>query len=167
MIAIVVAKAKNGVIGASNDLPWYLPADLRHFKELTSGHTVVMGRKTFDSIVSRLGKPLPQRKNIVVTRNESFEHEGVEVAHSVNEAVAKAEGESIFIIGGAEIYSASLPLVDTLYITEVHAEIAGDTYFPELQKEDWYEVSRESHDADDKNNFPYSFVTLKRVHERI
>lgn len=158
MISLIVAKAHNNVIGSKNDLPWYLPADLRHFKEVTTGHTVVMGRTTFNSIVSRLGKPLPNRQNVVITRDEDFSHHEVAVIHSIHEI--KELGD-VFIIGGAEIYRQTVDMADRLYITEVAADIEGDTYFPVLSAS-WQEISRESHTADEKNQYNYDFVVYER-----
>lgn len=162
MLSIVVAAAKNNVIGRSNDLPWYLPADLRHFKEITTGGTVIMGRKTYESIYARLGKPLPNRRNIVVTR-EQRETDGVEFVHSVKEALELAgQNKEAFVIGGAQIYEQALPLVNKIYMTEVAADINGDTFFPDLDKSVWRETSRESHSSDEKNEYDYAFVTLER-----
>jgi dihydrofolate reductase len=161
MISIVVAQARNRVIGKSSDLPWYLPADLKHFKDLTTGHAVIMGRKTHDSIFARLGKPLPNRANIVVTHQEDFAPKGVIVAHSVEEALGLAEGE-VFIIGGAQIYEQALPYVDSIYLTQIEADIDGDTYFPELNSAEWTQTAQEAHVADDKNQFDYTFITLER-----
>lgn len=154
--------ANNRVIGKSNDLPWYLPADLKHFKELTTGHAVIMGRKTFDSIVQRLGMPLPNRTNIVVTRDQDYKSEGVIVAHSIEEAIRDAKDQEIFVIGGEQIFNLALPLTDRLMTTEVSANIDGDTYFPEYDKNTFVEVAREDHVKDDKNPYNYSFVTLQR-----
>lgn len=166
MIAIVVAKAENNVIGSKNDLPWYLPADLRHFKSVTTGHTVVMGRHTFESIYNRLQGPLPNRRNIVVSRSLDTIPTGFELARSVDEAIsmAKESSDDCFIIGGQQIYSDSLErnLVDTIYLTEVHAAIEGDTIFSTLDPNLWQEVSREDNLKDDKNPYNYSFIVLKR-----
>lgn len=162
MISIIVAMAKNRVIGKSNDLPWYLPADLKHFKEVTTGHSVVMGRKTFDSIVQRLGKPLPNRQNIVITRDENYQSPGVYVAHTIEEALQKAKDKNVFVIGGEQIFALALPLADRLIITEVNADIDGDTYFPEFNTAEFSEVAREDHQKDAKNSYDYSFVTLQR-----
>ncbi len=138
-IAIVVAMAANRVIGRDNQLPWHLPADLKHFKQLTLGKPVVMGRKTYASI----GRPLPERTNIVVTRDRDYEAPGCVVVHSLDEALAAAgEAAEVMVIGGAGIYRQVLPRTDTLYLTEVHAEFEGDTLFP----------------------WPYSFMELKRMH---
>lgn len=162
MLSIVVASAKNQVIGQSNDLPWYLPADLRHFKDITTGGTVIMGRRTHDSIIQRLGKPLPNRRSIVITR-EGLSLDGVVFVHSIQEAIAASESDAdSFIIGGAQIYQQALPYVQRIYMTEVDADIKGDTYFPAIDKNEWEETSREPHRKDDKNPYDYSFVTLQR-----
>lgn len=160
MIAIVVAMAEGGVIGERNHLPWYLPADLKHFKEITSGHTVVMGRTTFESILARLGKPLPNRRNVVLTRDRTFLHEGVETIHDV--ASIPKLAEPVYVIGGAQVYAATLDMADTLYVTEVHARIQGDAHFPTLDSAKWREVSRERHAADEKNEYNYDFVVYER-----
>lgn len=158
MISIIVAKANNNVIGSKNDLPWYLPADLRHFKEITIGQTVVMGRTTFNSIVTRLGKPLPNRQNVVITRDPGFKYPEVKVVHSIDSI--KGLGD-LFVVGGADIYRQSIDMADRLYITEVHADIEGDTYFPELG-DSWKEILREPHKADEKNQYDYDFVTYEK-----
>lgn len=164
MIAFVVARAQNDVIGKSNDLPWYLPADLKHFKQVTTGHTVVMGRKTYESIYNRLKGPLPDRRNIVISRNIRQLPEGFELADSLETAFALARDKDVFIIGGATLYSECLQkgLVDTIYLTDVHANIDGDTFFPKLDPSQWQEQSREHHQADDKNPYDYSFALLKK-----
>lgn len=163
MIAAVVAIAHGGVIGNENDLPWYLPADLRRFKQLTTGHAVIMGRKTADSIVARLGHALPDRKNIVVTRQDAYDQQGFVTAHSIEEALRLAGTGDTFVIGGAQIYDLTLPFLDTIYATLVDAEIDGDAYFTVLNDTRWQEVAREHHDADDKNQYPYDFVELRRA----
>lgn len=154
--------AHGGVIGARKDLPWYLPADLRHFKQLTTGRTVIMGRTTCDSIFARLGHALPNRRSIVLTRDMSYRPQGVEVVHSVNDALALVGGDAD-ILGGQQVYEQFLPYLDRLYITEVDADIAGDTYFPELDRSQWHEVAREAHERDEKNPYDYAFVTLDRI----
>lgn len=159
MLSIIVAKARNNVIGSHNDLPWYLPADLKHFKQLTTDHTVIMGRKTFESIVTRLGKPLPDRRSVVLTRDTGFLYPGVEVIHSVDSI---RRFDNAWIIGGAELYRQTIDLADQLYITDVHADIPGDTYFPLLGTE-WRETSRETHQADDTNQFDYDFAVYERT----
>ena len=158
MIAIIVAKADNNVIGSKNDLPWYLPADLKHFKNVTLGHAVVMGRNTFQSILDRLHKPLPGRENIVLTRDNAFAYEGVRVIHNVDDI---NQLDEVFIIGGAEVYKQTIDLADTLYVTEVHAAIDGDVVFPDID-DAWTESSREHHKSDEKNQYDYDFVTYKR-----
>ncbi|MGB3023262.1 MAG: dihydrofolate reductase [Candidatus Saccharimonadales bacterium] len=160
MISLIVAKSDNDVIGSHDGLPWYLPADLRHFKQLTTGHTVVMGRKTFDSIISRLGHPLPERRSIVVTRDVEFTYDDVEVIHDV--ASIRKLADRVFVIGGGEIYRQTIDHADVLYVTEVHADIDGDVTFPTIDAQVWRETSREPHVRDDKNQYDYDFVTYER-----
>ncbi len=158
-LELVVAAARNGVIGRDNGLPWRLPADLAHFKRVTLGHPILMGRRTWDSI----GRPLPGRQNIVLTRDRSFRAAGATVVHSLAEArAAAADAGRLMVIGGAEIYRACLADADVLHLTEVDAELDGDARFPAWRREDWQEVSREAHPADERHAYPYSFVTLKR-----
>ncbi|WP_462265049.1 dihydrofolate reductase [Mucilaginibacter sp.] len=157
-ITIVVAIAQNKAIGKNNQLLWHLPADLKHFKEITSGHTIIMGRKTYDSI----GKPLPNRRNIVITR-QALQLPGCEVVPSLNAALALCQNETeLYIIGGAQIYKEALPLTDTIYLTEVHQSFEADTFFPEIRPEEWEEILRQNHAPDEKNALSYSFVTLRR-----
>ncbi len=146
-LGIIVAVAANGVIGAQGDLPWRLPEDLRHFKQITLGHAIIMGRATWDSI----GRPLPRRRNIVVTRNRSFRADGVEVAHSLDEALtlARTTDPEPFVIGGASLYAEALPRATRLEITEVHAEVPGDTWFPGFDRGAFTEVSRRAGDGVD------------------
>lgn len=145
MIAIIAARAANGVIGKRNDLPWYLPEDLKRFKELTTGHTVIMGRNTYESIINRLGKPLPNRKNIVITRNPDYVvAEGVEKFSSLPEALT-AQDSDVFLIGGQRIFEEGLGLADTLYLTELHKDYDGDVYFPEFDQSKWHREIEESH----------------------
>jgi dihydrofolate reductase len=156
--SIIVAIAKNNAIGKNNQLLWYLPNDLKHFKDVTSGHTVIMGRKTFDSV----GKPLPRRRNIVVTRQD-ISIEGCEVVKSIEAALALCAGEDeAFIIGGAEIYRQSIHLTDRIYLTQIDQDFDGDTFFPELNPAVWKETKRENFEPDDKNKLKYSFITLQR-----
>jgi len=158
-ISLVVAVAANGVIGQGDRLPWHLPADLRHFRALTLGKPIVMGRRTHFS----LGRPLPERRNIVLTRDKGFHALGCEVVHSVGEALAAvADAREVMVIGGADVYRQFLPLASRIHVTEVHAEFSGDTRFPDLRREDWVEVAREEHSADDRNPFRFDFVTLER-----
>lgn len=158
ILSIIVAIAKNHAIGKDNKLLWYLPNDLKHFKNTTSGHTVIMGRKTFDSV----GKPLPKRRNIVITR-QAISIEGCEVVDSLEAAIAlcKAEDE-VFIVGGAEIYRQAIPLTDRIYLTIIDHEFDGDTFFPELNPDEWQESKREDFEPDEKNKYKYSFITLVR-----
>jgi dihydrofolate reductase len=156
---IVVAMAKNRTIGIDNTLPWRCPEDLKHFKQLTMGHHMIMGRKTFDSI----GRPLPGRTTVVVTRDPNLKIEGCLMAHSLGEAIAAcANAEQIFIVGGAEIYAQALPLVDTLYITEIQQDIDGDAHFPEFDRNTWLEVSREARHQEIPQPLEYHFVTYRR-----
>lgn len=162
MISIIAGIGRNNEIGKSNTLLWHLPADLMYFKKITSGKTIIMGRKTFESI----GRPLPNRQNIVITRDTSFTKEGIAVAHSLTQAISLSgnspEGE-IFIIGGAEIYKQAIDLADKLYITHINAEDKdADAFFPVIDKNIWHEVSRTENKADDKNPFDYSFVIYKK-----
>jgi dihydrofolate reductase len=158
MISFVVAMDENRAIGKDNDLPWYLPNDLKHFKKTTMGKPVVMGRKTYESI----GKPLPGRENIVVTRDQSYHAEGTITVHSVDE-VLQWEAEEICVIGGTEIFKLFLPVADRLYITEIHHTFDADTYFPELSDEDWAEVSRTAGIVDEKNKYPHEFVVYEKI----
>lgn len=160
MLSLIVAMAENHVIGRDNALPWRLPADLRHFRHITMGHPIIMGRKNFESI----GRPLPGRTNIVVTRAKDFNAPGCLVVHSVDEALAAANTDpEPFIIGGAELYAQTLEQVQKIYLTLVHAAIPGDVRFPALQWDAWREKSRERHASDAEHPFAYSFVTLERA----
>lgn len=160
MITLVVAKSDNNIIGDKNQLIWRLSDDLRRFKRITTGHPVIMGRITFDSV----GKPLPNRTNIVITRNKNWSFEGVEVAHSLKSAIetAKEIDSEIFIIGGGNIYEQSMTIADAIEVTEVHHSFEGDTLFPEIDLNFWKEVFREDHLKDDKNEYDYSFVRYER-----
>lgn len=160
MLSFIVAMDKNRLIGRDNDLPWRLPADLAYFKKVTINHPIIMGRKTFDSI----GKPLPKRENIVVTRDPNFAHEGCTVLHSIDEvrAFAKAREEEVFCIGGAHIFEQTYPYADKLYITLIEEEFEGDTYFPEINKADWQLISKEKGIKDEKNPYDYYFLVYER-----
>ncbi len=159
-IHAIVAIDENGAIGRQGDLLCHLPADMKHFKEVTMGHSIVMGRKTFESFPRR---PLPGRQNIVITRNAGWQYPGVTVVHSLEDAIAAAETDTIFIIGGAQVYEQSLPLVDVLHLTRIHARWASaDAFFPAIDMDDWQEVSREHHKSDHKNAYEFDFITLKR-----
>jgi dihydrofolate reductase len=159
VISIIAAIAENGVIGANNRLPWHLPDDLRHFKRITAGHTVITGRRNYESI----GRPLPDRRNIVVTRQPGFAAPGCIVVGSIEEALAAAGGDpEVFVIGGADIYRQTLARAQRLYLTMVHASPTGDTYFPEWSVGEWRELTREDHPADTRHTHAFTFVTLER-----
>jgi dihydrofolate reductase len=159
MISMIVAVATNGVIGRDNKMPWHLSEDLKYFKRVTMGKSVVMGRKTFESI----GKPMPGRPNIVISRDLSWSAEGVRVARSIDEALALAEGGEIMVIGGAEIFKAIAPLAQRLYYTEVKRAYEGDAFFPKPDPDRWREVSREEH-AEGLDGAPaYAFLVLERI----
>lgn len=159
MISIIVAASENGVIGVKGGLPWRLSADLRRFKALTTGKPIVMGRLTFESI----GKALPGRQNIVITHRTDFDAAGCDVVASVVDAIAACgDAEEIMIIGGGEIYRQCLPLADRVYLTRVHTDMDGDTWFPDLGKDEWRETWIEHHGADEANAYDYSFVELER-----
>lgn len=155
-ISFVVAVAKNNVIGKENTLPWYLPEDLKRFKALTTGKTVLMGRKTFESILKKLGKPLPQRVNVVITRDENYKApEGVVVYNDLKTALDVFKNEEVMVIGGGQIYRQTIDLADTLYVTHVDEEIAGDVFFPTIDPAVWQKTDEEKHDS-------FTFATYKR-----
>lgn len=160
ILSLIVAAGKNNVIGVDNELPWRLSADLQYFKRTTLGKPVIMGRKTWES----LGRPLPGRRNIVVSRNENYVAEGAETVTTLDAAIAGiAKGtEEIMVIGGAQIYALALPMASRVYLTEVDAEVDGDAFFPVLPTEQWQEASREGYTADDKNEHNYQFVVYQR-----
>ncbi len=169
-ISIVVAMARNRVIGNKGELPWHLPTDLKHFKELTTGHSVIMGRKTFESILKRLGKPLPDRQNIVLTENRGYTAPapGCNVVHSFREAYylatnLTAHKEEIFVIGGEKIYRLALPQAERIYLTLVEARPEGDVLFPEINLQKWPMISAQHHESDEKNKYPFTFMTLERL----
>lgn len=156
MISLIAAVAKNRVIGKSNALPWDLPKDLEHFRKITAGGTVIMGRKTYDSIVAKLGKPLPKRKNIVITSNPNYAvADGVEIYSSLELALKGREADQVFLIGGAGIFKQGLDLAETLYLTELKANYDGDILFPEFNRSDWNRVIEQSHPE-------FDFVTYTR-----
>ncbi len=163
-IALIAALASNRCIGVDNKLPWYLPEDLKYFKAVTTGKPVIMGRTTFDSI----GRPLPNRTNIVVTRNTAWSHPGVKVAHSLEAALKIAEaqafldgGDEVVVMGGAQIYAQALPLADRLYLTEVAKDVAGDAFFPAYDPAEWEELQRQAHHYEPSQT-DYSFVIYQR-----
>ena len=160
MISIIVAIAKNGVIGDKNTLLWHLREDMIHFRTITSGHPVVMGRKTYDSI----GRPLPKRTNVVITRDTELQIEGCTMAHSLTEAVEMFDSsEEVFIIGGAQIYNQAMPLADRLYLTIIDKEYEGDSSFPEIDYNRWRQISCEKFERGEEFEYPLSFITLERV----
>lgn len=158
LLTLIVARARNGTIGRDNTLPWRLPEDLAHFKRTTMGAPVIMGRKTWDSI----GRPLPGRRNIVVSRNAALKLEGAEVAGSLEEAQRLCVGvEQVFLIGGAQLYEEALPSADRLVVTEIDADVDGDAFFPPIDRAHWMETARETHHSA-ANGFDYAFVTYER-----
>jgi dihydrofolate reductase len=159
VISLIVAASTNNVIGAGGDLPWRLSADLKRFKALTMGKPIVMGRKTYESI----GRPLPGRQNIVITRQEDFVAEGCDVVASPEAAIAAAgEADEVMIIGGSHIYAAFLPVADRIYLTRVHADVAGDAHLPAINDREWRSEVAESLGADDCNQYATDFVVLDR-----
>ena len=161
IISCIVAVANNNVIGKDNDIPWYLPADLKYFKKTTLGHHIIMGRNCYESI----GKPLPKRTNVILTRDPFYISSSCLVAHSIEEGLSLAhENEEVeaFIIGGGEIYKQSIQYWDKLYLTKVDLDVAGDVFFPEIDPKDWDLVSEEKHVKDDKNEYNYTFLTYLR-----
>jgi len=162
-LTVIAAIARNRVIGRDNRLPWHLPEDLKHFKALTTGHVVIMGRKTWESLPTGF-RPLPGRRNIVVSRNRDYAAEGATVVASVAEALAAAAGTTeVFVIGGAELYAQALPVADRLQLTEIDADFAGDAWFPPFDRNLWRETGRESRRArDEDGGFAYAFVTYRR-----
>ena len=162
MITIIAAIGNNNELGKGNDLIWHLPADLKRFKKRTTGHAIIMGRNTFESI----GKPLPNRRSIIITRNTSYQKEGCEIVHSLEEAIELiASQEDAFIIGGAQIYKEAMEknVVDQLDITKVHQDFDADVFFPAIDSRVWEEVTREPFLPDEKNLFTYSFINYKRT----
>lgn len=165
IISLIAALAKNRVIGKNNDLPWRLPDDMKYFMETTKGHCVIMGRKNYDSLPHKF-RPLAKRTNIVVTRQENFEAEGCIVVHSMEAALEEAvkqKEKEVFVMGGAEIYAQALAVANRLYLTEIDAEIEGDTFFPAVNYKDYKEISRTRHHADEKHRYAFEFVIYERI----
>ncbi len=161
MLSIIVAKAKNNIIGKENKLLWHISDDLKRFKNLTTGHNIIMGRKTFES----LGRVLPNRKHIIFSKNPSFkvQNENVEIVHSMLQIQEYIESkEENFVIGGAMIYNLLMPYVTKMYVTEIHKDFEGDTFFPKIDLNIWKETSREKGPKDDENNFEYEYVIYER-----
>lgn len=163
LLSLIVAASENNVIGKGNAIPWHLPDDLKFFRSKTEGHPIIMGRKCYESI----GKPLPNRENIIVTRDQTYDAPGCEVSSSLDEAIMfakkKTDREEIFVIGGGEVYAQALPFANRIYMTRVHATIDGDIFFPEIDAATWKEIERTEHPADDKHTFAFTFQTLERV----
>lgn len=166
LLSLIVARAANGCIGRENKLPWYLPGDLKYFKATTLGKPIIMGRKTWESLKG----PLPGRANIVITRQPNYRAEGakvvttLEAARQLAESIALIDGvDEAVVIGGAEIYALAMPMIGRMYVTEVHADVDGDAFFPEVDMEAWQEVEREDFSAQPPNQYDYSFVKYQRV----
>ncbi|MCB1648031.1 MAG: type 3 dihydrofolate reductase [Pseudomonadales bacterium] len=164
-LALIWAMARNRTIGRNNALPWHLPEDLKYFKRVTMGKPIIMGRKTWESI----GRPLPGRTNIVISRDPAFQAEGVKVVNSLEQALSVAESvgiidgsDEVVVMGGEQIYALALPKAERLYMTEVHADVAGDAHFPEFDRSRWQELLREDHAADGPNPYDYSFIVLEK-----
>lgn len=165
IVSAIVATAHNNVIGKDNDIPWYLPSDLKYFKKTTLNHHIIMGRKSFQSI----GRPLPKRTNIVISRDPFFIATNCIKASSIEEALTIAHDhgeEEAFIIGGGQIYALSQPYWDRLYLTTVNAQVEGDIYFPKIKEENWKLVFEEAHQADEKNEYDYTFKVLERITDK-
>ncbi|MDX1628711.1 MAG: dihydrofolate reductase [Fulvivirga sp.] len=163
-ISMIAAVAQNNVIGKDNDLVWHLPDDMRFFMQTTTNHHVIMGRKNFESLPPKY-RPLPNRTNIVITRQQDYIAEGAHVVHSLDKAlqIARDHGESeAFIIGGGEIYKLGLEVADTLYLTEIHSSFEGDAYFPEFDRSEWQQLKREHHAVDERHKYAFDFVTYER-----
>lgn len=165
IVSLIAALSENRVIGKNNDLPWRLPDDMKYFMDTTSGHYVIMGRKNYQSLPEKF-RPLPNRTNIVITRSRDFSAPGCKVVQSLTDALEiarKANQREVFIIGGAEIYALSLPHAHRLYLTEIKAEVAGDTYFPNVNLTEWKELSRSRHSVDNRHPFAFDFVVYEKI----
>jgi dihydrofolate reductase len=159
MIALILAMDCNRVIGKDGRIPWHLPADQAYFKQLTLGHPVIMGRQTFESI----GKPLPERENIIISANKDYQPEGCTVLHSINEARRFCDAKDVFVIGGSQIYREFLPIADRLYITLIDEVFTGDSYFPEIDENQWRLVSKINGERNKKNPYDYYFLIYERI----
>lgn len=165
MVSIIVAVANNNVIGKDNSLIWHLPADMKFFKDKTTGHCIITGRKNYESIPEKF-RPLPNRTNIVITRQKNYMAPGTIIVDSIEKAMSaasKTNDDEIFIIGGAEIFKQSLHLTQRIYLTKIYHSFEGDVYFPELNMNEWKEVSRTKGIMDEKNRYEYDFITLERI----
>ncbi len=168
MISIIVAVANNNVIGKDNTLIWHLPADMKFFREKTTGHVIITGRKNYESIPEKF-RPLPNRTNIIITRQKDYNATGAIVCNTIENAITKAKelnDTEIFIIGGAEIYKQSLHLADKIYLTQIKHTFEGDAFFPEINLNDWTEIERKTGETDEKNNYPHDFITYIKKPER-
>jgi dihydrofolate reductase len=164
IISLIAALTENKVIGKNNDLPWRLPDDMKFFMQTTKGHHVIMGRKNYDSLPSKF-KPLPERTNILVTRQKDFVAPGCSVVHSLQDGLTIAEKnkeKEVFVIGGAEIYKQALPIAHRLYLTEIKTVLEGDTYFPDFDRQNWEEIIRTPHTSDQRHAYPFDFVIYER-----
>jgi len=160
-ISLIVAVDQKGVIGRDDELPWHLSTDLKNFKKVTMGKPIIMGRKTHESI----GKPLPGRQNIIITRNKDFQADGCKVCHHFDDAIEMCENEEeVVVIGGSEIYRIALDFVNRIYLTEVHADVDGNIFLPVIDRVEWDEIIREDIPADDKNEYPFSMLILEKRH---
>ncbi|MFK5948497.1 MAG: dihydrofolate reductase [Methylococcales bacterium] len=158
-ISLIVAMATNRAIGLNNEMPWHLSADLKKFKQITMGSPILMGRKTYESI----GRPLPGRTNIIISRNNAYQQPGCEVFNTIDKAIAACQKyNEIFVIGGATLYGSMLAVADSLYLTEIHKQVDADTFFPEINKSEWLEIEREDILTDPSVDFSYSFVKLEK-----
>ena len=163
IVSIIAALTRNRVIGIKNDLPWRLPDDMKYFFQTTKGHTVIMGRKNYDSLPEKF-RPLPNRMNIVVTRQENFNAPGCTVVNSLEKGIERAKEaneQEVFNIGGAELFELGIPHTQRMYLTEIQTELPGDTYFPEVNKSDWRETSRRHHLADERHAYAFDFVVYE------
>ncbi|MEO8820349.1 MAG: dihydrofolate reductase [Ginsengibacter sp.] len=166
MLSHIAAASENNSIGLNNDIPWKLSTDFKYFKNKTWGMPVIMGRNSFEAMKTAL----PGRINIVITRNTNWQAENAFVVHTINEAIEKAkesEAKEIFIIGGGEIFKQTISIVDRIYLTRVHTTMEGDTFYPEIDKTKWQLKSEESHPADDKNNYPYTFEVWEKIPQKL
>lgn len=162
LLSLIVAASENDAIGKDNAIPWHLPDDLKFFRKKTEGHPIIMGRKCYESI----GRPLPNRRNIIVTRDQTYEAPGCEISSSLDEAImfaGKDHPDEIFVIGGGEIYRLAMPQADRIYMTRVHAEISGDIFFPKIDPTKWKETESLEHPADDAHAYPFTFQTLEHT----
>lgn len=164
MVSIIVAAAQDNAIGYKNQLLWHMPADLKYFKETTRGHPVIMGRKTFESV----GKPLPGRRNIIITRQKDYQVAGAEVVHSLQDALDLCDpGDENFIVGGAQIYAEALGYTDRIYLTLIYEKFKADTFFPPIDQALWQVISEQPHTADARNPYDYNFMIYQRKASRV